>query len=159
MSAELYQTLKETATNHIRAFESPDPFDPEQIYAYRDPKCIMRFHASNSMPEPFGNDLHISRKEHEPALRMLGELMSRMKADIKLIVVDTEQRVVSTWLQMVFDFKATAGQPEEKDYMIEYVSCYYLKIEMRKKILLFSINSMLASRSLPAWTLLPDHLE
>jgi hypothetical protein len=81
----------------------------------------MRFHASNSMPEPFGNNLHISRKEHEPALRMLGALMSRMKMDIKLVVVDTEQRVVSTWLQAFYDFKPTSGEPEEKNYMIEYV--------------------------------------
>lgn len=121
MSDQLYQKLKDTATNHIKAFEDPDPFDPDQIYAFRDPACIMRFHASNSMPEPFGNDLHISRKEHEPALRMLGALMSRLRADIKLMVVDVQQRIVSTWLQLIFDFKATGGEPEEKNYMIEYV--------------------------------------
>lgn len=81
----------------------------------------MTFHPSNTMPEPFGNNNQLSRKEHEPALRLLGPLMSRMKVDIKLVVVDVEQRVVSTWLQMHFDFKSTGGEPEEKDYMIEYV--------------------------------------
>lgn len=81
----------------------------------------MRFHASNSMPDPFGNDACLSRKEHEPARRMLGALMSGMRMDIKLVVVDVEQRVVSTWLQAIYDFKPTGGEPEQKDYMIEYV--------------------------------------
>ena len=73
------------------------------------------------MGEPFGNDARISRKEHEPALRMLGALMSGMKMDIKLIIVDVQQRIVSSWIQAHYDFKAAGGQPEDKDYMIEYV--------------------------------------
>jgi hypothetical protein len=31
MPSQLYQTLKETAINHVKAFESPDPFDPDQV--------------------------------------------------------------------------------------------------------------------------------
>ncbi len=46
--------------------------------------------------------------------------MSRCRADIKLIIVDAQQRIVSTWVQLIMDFKATGGEPEETKYMIEY---------------------------------------
>ena len=73
--AKLYQTLKSTALAHVKAFESPDPFNPEQIYAYRADGCIMHFHPCNSMPSPFNNNTDVGWEMHAPALRMLGALM------------------------------------------------------------------------------------
>ena len=120
MSDQLYETLKDTATKHIQAFESPHPFDADQIYSFRE-NCTMRFHPLNSMPAPFGENLPITRNEHDGALRLLADFLSKVKMDIQLMAVDVLQRTVTSWLQAHYDFKDTGGEPGEKDYMIEYV--------------------------------------
>ena len=121
MTNQLYETLRHTATKHIQAFNSPNPFDPDDIYRHRDPKCIMRFHPSNTMPDPFGNNAQISRTGHEPVLRMLGALMSKMEFHIDEMIVDVTTKTVVSRLRGIYDFKAVGGEPEEKGYMIEYV--------------------------------------
>ena len=118
---KLYETLKNSALAHVKAFESPDPFNPERIYGFRAPGCIMHFHPCNSIGAPFDNNNDISWDKHHPgALRMLGALMDSMRGDIKQVVVDTKTRTVVVRFEAYFDFKAVGDEPEEKEYMIEY---------------------------------------
>ena len=81
----------------------------------------MFFHPSNSTPLPFGAGAKITKTEHEPALRMVAAVMDQIQTEIKEIIVDVKQRMVSARIQLIFDFKAVGDQPEERDYMIEYV--------------------------------------
>ena len=120
MTDQLYETLKRTSTNHIRAFEDPDPFNPEQIYEYRAEGCIMHFHPSNSLGPPFNDENDVGWELHAPVLRMLGDLMSKMKFKINGMVIDVKERTVATRLQGFYDFKAAGGEPEVKNFMIEY---------------------------------------
>lgn len=118
---KLYETLKNTAISHVKAFESPDPFNPERIYSFRAPGCIMHFHPCNSVPPPFDNNNDISWDKHHPgALRTLGAAMDRMKGDIKQVIVDVQTRSVVVRFEAYFDFKPVDEEPPEKDYLIEY---------------------------------------
>lgn len=121
MADDLHKILEATALNHVKAHESPDPFDPEAIWKYRSPDCTMFFHPENSMPAPFGAGACITKAEHLPALRMLGAITDRLRFEILETSVDVQKRLVTVRMQGIFDFKAVGADLEVRDWMIEYV--------------------------------------
>lgn len=121
MVEDLYEKLETTAIEHIRAFESPKPFDAEAIYRFRSPACVMYFHPENSMPAPFGGGVTITEAEHVPALNALGAVTERLVFDIKEVTVDVKKRVVTARMHGIFDFKAVGEDPPVRDWMIEYI--------------------------------------
>ena len=121
MGDDLYETLKATAIGHIRAFEDPNPFDTDEVYAFRSDDFHMIFHPTNSLPPPFNDGAVITRQEHEPALRALNGVITAVKFHIKQITVDVKERVVTVRHEGHYDYRAIADMKEEKDWMVEYV--------------------------------------
>ena len=90
MTNALYDALKQTATAHIKAFESPKPWDAEAVLALRTPDCLHTLHPTDALPEAFrsaNDNAHIGG-----FLGMFGAIIERFEFDIKAMAVDVQQR-------------------------------------------------------------------
>lgn len=118
---QLYETLKRSATNHIKAFESPNPFDADAIYACRTTDSFMIFHPSNSVPAPWGSGAKITPEMHHPGAKAIGAAMNGVKAEVENLIIDVKKRTVVAQVKMFYDIKGFGDEAEDKGYMCEYV--------------------------------------
>lgn len=119
MSKTLYETLKKNAIGHIRAYESPAPFDNATIQLYRAPECVHFLHPVDSIPSPFNKAIEPS--QFAQFMVFFGSAIERLSFDIKDIVVDTENRTVVTRLRATFDFKAFGDTVRDDGYTADYM--------------------------------------
>lgn len=119
MSKSLYETLKRNATSHVRAYESPEPFDNATIQQYRDPGCVHFLHPVDSIPSPFNGPIEPS--QFAQFMTFFGSAIERLSFDIQDAVIDTEKRTVVMRLRATFDFKAFGDKAKEEGYTADYM--------------------------------------
>ena len=118
MSDDFYEALKNTATAHLKAYDSPNPWNADKVQAYRTPDCIHYLHPTESLPEGF---TAIDHDHFKHAMRLFGPVMESSTFDIKEMVVDVKQRTVVARLTGIYDFKAIGHEPTEKGFTADYV--------------------------------------
>lgn len=119
MSKEVYESLKKTAIAHIRAYESPKPFDNDAIQQFRDLDCIHYLHPVDSIVSPFNEPIRPTQFVH--AMEFFGGAIESLKFDIQDLIVDTEQRTVVVRMKAIFDFKAFDTEDKVEGYTADYM--------------------------------------
>ena len=135
MDDTMYETLKQTATAHIRAYEGPIPWDPNETLKHRTPECVHYLHPKESIPEAFSRPLY--QEDYRNALNHFAPVIERFSSDISEMAVDVKQKMVTARITATFDFKAVRDdEPSEQGYKAEYM--YLMEMDATgKKVVRF----------------------
>lgn len=119
MASPSYEQLRETAIAHVRAYENPNPFHNPSIQQHRDPGSVHFLHPVDSIPAAFSGP--ITDTKFADAMHFFGSVIEHLAFEIQDTVVDVETRTVVVRLRATFDFKAFGDEPEENNYMADYM--------------------------------------
>lgn len=118
MSDDLYETLKQTAIDHLKAYDSPDPWKPDPIQKFRTPDCIHYIHPTESIPESFRA---IDHEHFKGSMAFFSPVLESSTFEVKEAVVDVKQKTVAARVTAIYDFKAIGNEPAEKGFTADYV--------------------------------------
>lgn len=119
MSSTLYTQLRDAAIGHVKAYESPKPFENEAIQVFRAPECVHNLHPIQSIPEPFNQPIKHQQFVH--AMEFFGSAIERLSLNIQDITVDVVTRTAVVRILAIFDFKAFGEVQEENNFQADYM--------------------------------------
>lgn len=99
---DLYQKLEQSALSHLRAYESPNPFDLNEAFKYRSDDCFQRapLRIATRDLTPF----HLSRTIYS-GIYLLESVIDKVRFEMLDQSVDVRKRIVTQSFRVVFDLK------------------------------------------------------
>lgn len=119
MSQDLYSTLRRTADAIVAAYSSPQPWNPDQIWATRTDDCLHYIHPREAVPEAFRSA--IDKNGHVQSLKFLGPVLERFRLDIEDAVIDVSTKTVVMRLTAKYDLLAVGSEKAERGLTTEFM--------------------------------------
>lgn len=119
MADAFREKLRQTALKHIEAYNSPDPWDAEAIWAVKEPHTTHYLHPSQSLKPEFRG--RIEQKKHKQFMHFFAPVFDKFLLTVTWIAIDTTERTVVTGLDCTMDLKAFGDEPAVTGYTADYV--------------------------------------
>ncbi|KAF2158856.1 hypothetical protein M409DRAFT_30642 [Zasmidium cellare ATCC 36951] len=108
MSQDLYAALRRTVDAVVAAYSSPEPWNPDQIWATRTDDCLHYIHPVEAIPQDFR--VAIDKDHHIQSLKFLGPVLESFELDLKDAVIDVRTRTTVIRLTAKYDLLAVGNE-------------------------------------------------
>lgn len=124
MSDKTREALHETAIKHLEAYNSPNAWNADAIWALRDPSCEHYLEPRESLEPQFRGN--INEEAHRHFMTFFGPIFDNFQLKVKWEAIDTQRRVVVHALDATMDLKAFGDGPAVNGYKAHYMWTLWL---------------------------------
>ncbi|KAK4494013.1 hypothetical protein PRZ48_015199 [Zasmidium cellare] len=117
MSQDLYAALRRTVDATVDAYSSPEPWNPEQIWATRTNDCLHYIHPIEAIPQEFR--AAIDKDHHIQSLKFLGPVLESFELEIEDAVIDTRTRTAVIRLTARYGLLAVGNEGPDRGLTTE----------------------------------------